>query len=456
MGNATVYYNTGPTNGWQQYSAPFQLVNNTTVNYFGSNTSTPARSRLQSATYFLGSDGPVQNPVVIKPGTDTNAQPPVNINEVVLSSEGTVFYGRRAADNTGSIWCINLDGSGETYITSGARPRMSPTGKWLAFLRDGNPFANKGNLYVRNISTGEETMLVNNTKYASFTSASCRTRRAQMLIFDYDCLFYQVNLAGNISPITSSPVCQSYAPAINPTNGNIAYFILTPGASGVFISSPDFSTKSNVSKTITGARWPEWSPDGQSLVFANGPSSLSVDAGQDLWVVNADGTGLSSITAIGSDGVDGFPHGAAWSPDGESLVTAGTIYGTNGLWIIPLNDDHTGCDCAEVLTPLPISPGDPVDFVGSMLIAPKIVVPASPNIQIRSDSTTIVVYWSTNISNFVLQSAQNLTTPSSNWGTIPGPYNVNGNNYEYSEPRTNLVTRQYFRPWRIPVLEHFN
>ena len=61
------------------------------------------------------------------------------------------------------------------------------------------------------------------------------------------------------------------------------------------------------------------------------------------------------------------------------LVAAGTIYGTNGLWIIPLNDDHTACDCAEVLTPLPISPGDPVDFVGSALIAPKAVVPNSPN-----------------------------------------------------------------------------
>jgi Tol biopolymer transport system component len=437
-----IYYNTGPTNGWQKYSAPFQLVDNTTVNYFGSNASTPARSRLQSATYFLGSDGPVQNPVVIKPGTDTNAQPPININEVVLSSEGTVFYGRRAADNTGSIWCINLDGSGETYITSGARPRMSRNGKWLAFLRDGNPFANTGNLYVRNISTGEETMLVNNTNtIVHFDWDSTGTN----LIFDYDCLFYQVNVSGIMSPITSIPVCESFAPAINPTNGSIAYFLLTPGASGIFIASPNFSTKSNVSKTVTGARWPEWSPDGQSLVFANGPSGLSVDAGQDLWVVNANGTGLSSITAIGGDGVNGFPHGAAWSPDGESLIAAGTIYGANGLWIIPLNDDHTACDCAEVLTPLPISPGDPVDFVGSMLVAPRTVVVNSPKLQIRLDPTAIVVYWSTNILNFSLQTAEDLTTASTNWGTISGPYGVNGNFFEYSEPRTNLVTQQFFR-----------
>ena len=211
----------------------------------------------------------MQNPVVIKPGTDTNAQPPVDINEVVLSSEGTVFYGRRAADNTGSIWCINFDGSGETYITSGARPRMSPNGKWLAFLRDNNPFANTGNLYVRkSIDRSEEAMLVNNTNsIVHFDWDATGTN----LVFDYDCLFYQVNLAGNISPITSSPVCQSYAPTLNPTNGSIAYFILTPGASGVFISSPDFSTQSTISKTITGARWPEWSPDGQSLVLRKRP-----------------------------------------------------------------------------------------------------------------------------------------------------------------------------------------
>jgi len=43
------------------------------------------------------------------------------INPVILSSGGTIFYGRQNT-NGGSIWKPStFDGSGETYITTGAR-----------------------------------------------------------------------------------------------------------------------------------------------------------------------------------------------------------------------------------------------------------------------------------------------------------------------------------------------
>jgi hypothetical protein len=192
------------------------------------------RSRLQTANYFLGNDGPPQGPLVDKPGIDTNAEPPINLNEVVLSPAGTVFYGRRAADNTGSIWSINLDGCGETYITSGARPRMSRDGRWLAFLRDGNPFANTGNLYARNLVTGAETLLVNNTNSIVLYDWD---GTGTNLVFDYNCVFYQVNLAGTVTPITTKPICNAFAPAINPVNGSVAFFDLSPGAAGMLLTA---------------------------------------------------------------------------------------------------------------------------------------------------------------------------------------------------------------------------
>src|SRR4029077_12276079 len=71
-------------------------------------------------------------------------------------------YLPRTAYN-GTIWAITLDGSGETYITQGARPRVSRDGRFMAFLRDGTPFNNQGNLWLRDLDTGAEGLLFINT-----------------------------------------------------------------------------------------------------------------------------------------------------------------------------------------------------------------------------------------------------------------------------------------------------
>src|SRR5207237_2542639 len=49
---------------------------------------------------------------------------------------GQIVYGRRNGAD-GRIYIANVDGSGETFITAGARPRLSPDGHYLAFVRDG-------------------------------------------------------------------------------------------------------------------------------------------------------------------------------------------------------------------------------------------------------------------------------------------------------------------------------
>ena len=66
---------------------------------------------------------------------------------------------------------------------------------------------------------------------------------------------------------------------------------------------------------------PRWSPDGSRVVFSSnrahydGPSPDSGTPDMDLWIVNADGTGLSRITRDPANEQD-----PAWAPDGKSLV----------------------------------------------------------------------------------------------------------------------------------------
>lgn len=74
--------------------------------------------------------------------------------------------------------------------------------------------------------------------------------------------------------------------------------------------------------------WPEWSPDGSRIAFSSvrddcsysdAPDCRSTgDIGphHDIWVVNADGTGLARVTPE-------FGQFVTWSPDGRTLLVSG-------------------------------------------------------------------------------------------------------------------------------------
>jgi Tol biopolymer transport system component len=95
------------------------------------------------------------------------------------------------------------------------------------------------------------------------------------------------------------------------------------------------STATNpVQRTTALDGQPDWSPDATKLVFGRGrPNALA----QDVWRVNADGTGLKQLTFAGNDG------DPAWSPDGTRIAYFSPTPNTNGklgIWV--MNPDGTG------------------------------------------------------------------------------------------------------------------
>ncbi|HXR08169.1 MAG TPA: hypothetical protein VN765_12615 [Candidatus Acidoferrum sp.] len=423
-----VRYRASGLDVWHDYLAAFSITNDTTVQFYGTNAA-GGRASLQFASYALGVpySPPPTPPVLIDPA-NTNTPPVLATNEVVLSHDGTLFYGRRSPANGGTIWAINLDGSSDTYITTGWRPRASSDGRWLAFLRNGNQ------IWLRDLAAGAERLLA--TAPGPVTGFGWETNNTT-LVTDYGCAIGDLDTNGGFTSLLTGD-CFNAAPARSPDGAHLAFHNLNPtnGAAGIFVDGQLIVT------AVFGATWPSWSPDSSNLVFCDN-NDTNGNSGQNLWMVNPDGSGLIQISDF-TDPANGFPHGALWSPDAQSLVGAGTVFDTNGLWVIPLRADRHGCDGPPYL--LPTTPGDPIDFAGSIALAPvaNAFIGTPPGLFIRQDPANVVVYWNTNFVGFTLESQPTLPAPSS-WNPVGGPFYLNGAYFEYWEANTNLQAATYFR-----------
>lgn len=351
-----------------------------------------------------------------------------------------VQYGHLDANAfNGSIWAINLDGSGETFITRGHRPRVTKDGKRMAFLRNGPAGNTYGNIWLRDLQTGLETPFFTNVN-SQIVGLDWRTSQTD-LVFDYGCSLWTRSLGGAQSSVPFPTDCFADAPVANPIDDRLAFHVLGPnGPPGLYTTPPSWTAPTQLQLPNSGWRWPAWSPNGMQLLMADGDFSTVENRGTNLWIVNADGSNLRQITAL-VGATNGFPRGAIWKPDASCLVGAGRIGGTNGLWVIPIASNGESCHCPPRL--LPTSPGDPIDFAGSIAVAqPALLLPPS-GLFIRLEPTAAVVYWSTDFEGFALEYTTDLANPV--WVPITGPYFLNGNYYEYRETRTGLAPAKYFR-----------
>jgi len=120
---------------------------------------------------------------------------------------------------------------------------------------------------------------------------------------------YIMNADGsNPTPLTSGDWQDGY-PAWSPDGTEIAFASdRDGGTTAVWIMDADGS---DARKLVSFPSWtPAWSPDGTRIVFAG-----SGDESADLYIVNADGSNLVSLTD------DAFNDNApAWSPDGQTIA----------------------------------------------------------------------------------------------------------------------------------------
>ena len=196
--------------------------------------------------------------------------------------------GSRIAFEESGIWIMNADGSGTTRITSSGldrEPTWSPDGRRIAF-------------------------------------ASFRTGTIALWV---------VNADGSAARLLADPPIIGDQPAWSPDGTKIAYVGFTRVAGSphvnqdIYTVNADGTGVTNLTAGIGQELTPEWAPDGSRIAFGS-DLETRFDA-TNLYTVRPDGTDLTRLT-FSTNNVHEF--GPAWSPDGRRIAYVNTTYDPPG------------------------------------------------------------------------------------------------------------------------------
>ncbi len=134
------------------------------------------------------------------------------------------------------------------------------------------------------------------------------------------------------STMAATPSADPVLPVITDADPRILYTTHRPDADvGVYLMRLDGTDAVQLATDVHGSlKHPDWSPDGQHVVFID-------ETTEKMWIANLDGTPSTSITACDVPGCD-YP---AWSPDGSKLAFSRAEFGA-GRRTIGRRDPRSG------------------------------------------------------------------------------------------------------------------
>ncbi|MBI5869598.1 MAG: PD40 domain-containing protein [Actinobacteria bacterium] len=238
------------------------------------------------------------------------------------SPDGTkiAFASDRAGGGNWEIYMMDANGSGLTRMTNSlgndGGPSWSPDGTMIAFNsdRDGNV-----EIYIMNVEDRALTRLTTNTSWDAYPDwAPDGTKLAFESDRDGNYEIYTLNTADSTQQtrLTSNSTSDNL-PAWSPDGSKIAFYSFRDGNTEVYTMNADGSGQTNLTSNLASDESPDWQPALAPTVLKTPPGAngkIVFSSNYDLFSMNADGSGLTSITStptVGEESPDFTPDGSA-------------------------------------------------------------------------------------------------------------------------------------------------
>lgn len=220
-----------------------------------------------------------------------------------------------------SIHTMRFDGTGRRnlthpkFLSGDVSPRWSPDGRRIAAWRDYNYGRHVAQVIVMN-ADGDDQRIIQKLRYSSYVTPQLDwspdgSRLVIQTLVEGHPALEVVNVDG--SKRRTLTVTEAYGPRWSPDGERIAYFSSVDGP-GIYVTGVDGQIVHKLVSTPVGSGTLTWSPDGRQLAFAYASEATSINAlagdttgWGGVFVINADGTGLSMLAR----GPAGFPD---WVP----------------------------------------------------------------------------------------------------------------------------------------------
>jgi TolB protein len=225
---------------------------------------------------------------------------------------GRIAFGVIAADRNTDIYSVMPDGSGQRRLTTAksfdACAAYSPNGHQIAFCSDRN---GKYQVWLMQQDGSGQHQLTHSPYDALFPRYSPNGKR---IAYEADNggppkvdIYVASASGGKPMRFTGAPG-NDVSPAFSPDGKTIAFISARKGKSQIWLmdGADGHHQRPLTRDTTPKGEKVDWSPDGKQLTY---------EAGNDIWVVGADGKNPRNLTH--SKEVEFAP---TWAPDGEEIA----------------------------------------------------------------------------------------------------------------------------------------
>ena len=256
------------------------------------------------------------------------------------------------------IYTMDWDGANRKKITNhrsiSISPDWAPDGKTIAYtsfitrkIGKKGPAKKNPDLFMYEVQTGRRWLVSYRDGMNSGANFLRSSQEILLTLSDKTANIFRMSLDGKkITPLTNGPgQAMNVEPAVSPDGSKIAFSSDRSGKPMIFVMNSDGSGVKQLTFAGFYNSTPTWSPDGKKIAFAGVDRAKDSGDGRtgafDIFIINADGTGLKRLTSAKKpSGRWANNEAPTFAPDGQRVMFVSDRAGNSQLYMVNVDGSN--------------------------------------------------------------------------------------------------------------------